>query len=417
MSPNTNHFNTILVGGGLQSGLIAAALRHAHPSHSMMMVERDSIVGGNHTWSFHLSDISESFLPVIQPLIETQWSGYSVRVGRTRRTLGIPYASISSSHFAKLVDEIVNANDRSQLLTGVSAIDIDARSVRLDDGRIFTADVVVDNRGPDSQSRTEFHGGYQKFWGFEFELDVDWPDTNPMVMDDSVDQSDGFRFLYVLPFTRRRVMIEDTRFSNSTDLDRGECLRHVQAYLQRRGAKAGRIVREEQGVLPMPIDHHHRPSVQWDRSRAIQGGYVGGWFHAATGYSFPMAAEVAQTVASVRSVTNRDLAIRDALQTLADQHSFQASFGRFLNRLLFELVRPKSRYQIFQRFYRVLSEERIARFYAHRFRRCDAARIVIGMPPTGLQPFRFVRSFRQQNDTESNAVSVNSTIPLREVSI
>jgi hypothetical protein len=56
-------------------------------------------------------------------------------------------------------------------------------------------------------------------------------------------------------------------------------------------------------------------------------------------------------------------------------------------------VTPRDRWKIFRRFYRVLSEDRIARFYAHRFTVADAARIVIGRPPSGLAPMRFARSF------------------------
>jgi len=303
------------------------------------------------------------------------------------------------------------------MLTRCTATDVGSKSIRLADDRVYTADLVIDSRGPTTQSQESFHGGYQKFWGFEFELDTDWPDTNPIVMDDAVDQSDGFRFFYVLPFTPRRVMIEDTRFSNTTDLDRGECLRRVEAYCKSRGVTVGRIIREENGVLPMPIDHRHRPEVEQDLSRAIRGGYAGGWFHAATGYSFPLAAVFAQTVASVSSSADRDGALREQLQSLAGRQSFQASFGRFLNRLLFELVRPTSRYQIFQRFYRVLSEDRISRFYSHRFRRSDAARIVIGMPPTGLRPVRFVQSFYQPNPTIKNTFSAPSSPPLGKVSV
>jgi hypothetical protein len=68
-------------------------------------------------------------------------------------------------------------------------------------------------------------------------------------------------------------------------------------------------------------------------------------------------------------------------------------FSRFLNRLLFCLVSAEDRWKIFHRFYRTLPEERIARFYAHRFTVTDAARIVIGRPPAGLAPLRFARSF------------------------
>lgn len=425
VEPDPRHFDTILVGGGLQSGLIAAGLWHADPDHSVLIIEQDATLGGNHTWSFHLSDIDESFLPAIEPLIETRWSGYSVRVGRTRRTIALPYASISSSHFASVMQAKMGEHRRSRLLVNGTATRVDARSVRLHDDRVFTADVVIDSRGPDAQSRDEFQGGFQKFWGFEFELEGDWPDTNPIIMDDAIEQTDGFRFLYVLPFTRRRVMVEDTRFSNTAELDRGECLQRVQAYFKRRGVTIGRIVREENGVLPMPIDHRHRPSVERDQDRPIRGGYAGGWFHAATGYSFPLAAAFAQTVASViprvqgtkrdLNTGDRDRALRDALGSLAERQTFQASFGRFLNRLLFKLVRPSARFQIFQRFYRVLPEDRIARFYSHRFRRSDAARIVIGMPPTGLQPIEFIRSFGTANRAMQKSVSSLSNPKIGEV--
>jgi len=61
--------------------------------------------------------------------------------------------------------------------------------------------------------------------------------------------------------------------------------------------------------------------------------------------------------------------------------------------LLFELVKPQTRYQIFRRFYRVLDEPAIARFYGHRFTPLDAFRIVVGIPPMGLRPFQFLRSY------------------------
>ncbi|KAA1258686.1 Lycopene cyclase protein [Rubripirellula obstinata] len=409
MPLNANHFDTILVGGGLQSGLIAMALRHADPNHSILLIERDSTIGGNHTWSFHLSDVEEHFLAAIDSLIETTWNQYSVRVGRTRRTLRLPYASISSTHFATVIAGILDTTSQSKLLTGCVARDVDGSSVQLEDGRTFTADLVIDSRGPGAQrvdakanqdSQNFYQGGYQKFWGFEFELNSDWPDMNPIIMDDRTGQEDGFRFFYVLPFDRRRVMIEDTRFSNTTELNRDECLGRVEAYLETRGIAAGRIIREEHGVLPMPIDHQHRPSVNPNPSRPILGGYAGGWFHAATGYSFPLAAAVAMTIAETSTSSNRRLATGQSLEKLAEDYSFQATFGRFLNRLMFELVRPESRYQIFQRFYRVLGEQQISRFYSHRFRRSDAARIVIGMPPTGLRPIRFARSFRSGGSTK-----------------
>ena len=62
--------------------------------------------------------------------------------------------------------------------------------------------------------------------------------------------------------------------------------------------------------------------------------------------------------------------------------------------MLFRMVQPNKRWQIFRRFYRVLPEKSIERFYAHRFHQLDAMRLVFGVPPQGLTPIRFFDSFR-----------------------
>ena len=80
---------------------------------------------------------------------------------------------------------------------------------------------------------------------------------------------------------------------------------------------------------------------------------------------------------------------------LSERHRLRSRYSRFWNRLLFRLVAPRHRHQIFRRFYRVLSDASIERFYSHQFTAGDAIRIVVGIPPTltGLRPQSFIRSF------------------------
>jgi len=253
-------------------------------------------------------------------------------------------------------------------------------------GERFVGRCVIDCRGR-AAKRTGYSGsGYQKFYGFEVELEQDWPSEVPLVMDAATDQSDGFRFFYTLPFTSRRVLVEDTCFSDSPVLDRDDCLAKVSDYLASLGLRDFEIAREESGVLPMPYSREGTPGA----GGRLAGGYAGGWFHAATGYSFPLAVAFAQAIAS----TGVEDA-RGSVDRLARGHRFQARFGRFLNRLLFRLVAREHRHRVFRRFYRVLDDAAVARFFAHRFYRRDAFRIVVGIPPTvlGLRPLRFFRSF------------------------
>jgi lycopene beta-cyclase len=68
----------VLVGGGLANGLIAWRL-HSLPAVELTVVEREATLGGNHTWSFHDSDISPDQRTWLQPLITAQWPRHEVR--------------------------------------------------------------------------------------------------------------------------------------------------------------------------------------------------------------------------------------------------------------------------------------------------------------------------------------------------
>ncbi|MEM8736048.1 MAG: lycopene cyclase family protein [Planctomycetota bacterium] len=419
-----DRYDCILVGGGLQSGLIALAVKHFHPHAKILMIERAPKIAGNHTWSFHPGDVPAQARVWLKHLIEFSWKDYDVRIGKTWRKVNLEYASVSSDHFASMVENIFahgaaqraqmlehvaamaiasaepnslaldveskrivsdRSTENSHLLTNTDVVTIEPTRVETKCGSIFHAPLVIDCRGP-SKDVAYSACGFQKFWGFEIELENNWPEESPAVMEGVEAQEDGFRFLYTLPFTPRRVLVEDTRFSDTPKLVRAESIDLVAAYMQRRGIGKYRIVREETGVLPMPFSNEQMPAA----TAPLSGGYAGGWFHAATGYSFPMAAAFAQAVASGPLAT-----ASDRIEALSKQHRSRAKFSRFLNRLLFRLVAPKYRHRIFQRFYRVLNEDAIERFYSHQFSSVDALRIVVGIPPTlfGLRPIRFIRSF------------------------
>ena len=418
----------IIVGGGLQGGLLTLAIKHHRPEATILLIERNREVGGNHTWSFHPKDVPAEARPWIEPLVTTRWQSYFVRFPGFERRVNLPYATISSHHFATIVTEsfrelqatgyqetsadvfhsrgsignrtssqasVNNASAdwssdqaESRLLTATDIEFIDEKSVRTQDGVTFEGKVVIDCRGSGRLGNdAACDGGFQKFFGFEIELDKDWPESDPVVMDACQDQSNGFRFIYSLPFSTRRVLVEDTQFSDDPSIDRAECLRSVEAFVRGKTDATWSIVREETGCLPMPLTKSSMPQA----NLPLQGGYAGGWFHAATGYSFPLAVRYANAVAAVEPED-----AFEAVAVLVVENQSQAKFTRLLNRLLFRLVKPSKRWSIFRRFYRVLSDETISRFYAHRFTKKDAFRIVVGRPPAGLTPLRFILSLWKQ---------------------
>ncbi len=416
-----DRYDYVLIGGGLQSGLIALALQQHQPEASVLLIERDGEIGGNHTWSFHFADIAQDSLRWFAPLVVRSWPHYDIRFGKTLRRVDLRYASISANHFKEVVgrsfcrsganENLVNPlgeraagttwptynNDRAvaivepevaprrMMLTNTEVLHVSEHELITSCGKSFLAKTVIDCRGPSVDQLGFSACGYQKFYGFEVQLKQPWPLKAPLLMDQCVDQTDGFRFNYTLPFDDRRILVEDTRFSDCPTIERQECLAQVRAYLRAHGITDFEIVREESGVLPMPLSSELQPIA----TSPLAGGYAGGWFHAATGYSVPMAVAFAEAVASVPPSRSRS-----AVAELAEQHRWRSKFARFLNLLLFRLVKPRQRHHIFRRFYRVLSDAAVSRFYSHQFTVRDAAKIVIGIPPTliGLSPLRFVQA-------------------------
>ena len=383
----------VIVGGGLQGCLLAHAYAHHRPAAGVLLVERGRDLCGNHTWSFHDTDIPEQARAWFDPLVAHRWPGYRVRFPGLSRRVGIPYATISADSLRAATLKLAGAAERRTggglvIRTGETCEIMSPTRARLGDGSQVAAATVIDCRGRAAALGPPRGAGYQSFVGHEFRVDGRWPAAEPTVMDVREDQARGFEFLYELPFGHDRVLLEYTRFGDEPVCDDARAEAFIAARLAEAGVQGTERVRTERGCLPMPYSAPARTS-----DAAVAGGYAGGWYHAATGYSMPLAVRFADLVA--RTAPER---LADRLAAATAEDSLRRGFARFLNRLLFCLVTPGDRWKIFRRFYRVLSEDRIARFYAHRFTIADAARILIGWPPSGLAPIRFVRSFLSPAD-------------------
>src|SRR3546814_19078066 len=72
-------------------------------------------------------------------------------------------------------------------------------------------------------------------------------------MDASVEQRDGYRFVYLLPFDAETLFVEDTYYSDDADLDAAAVRERIAAYAAAQGWDVAATTREESGVLPVVI--------------------------------------------------------------------------------------------------------------------------------------------------------------------
>ncbi|MES1157675.1 MAG: lycopene beta-cyclase CrtY [Haliangium ochraceum] len=375
----------LVVGGGLAGGLIALALAEAGRGAGVVLIEQDGSLGGNHTWSFHDTDLDDDQRRLVAPLVSHRWPRHMVRFPGGDRVIEAGYASIASDDFARIVMERLSAAG-VRLLLGHKVAAVGRSMVRLDDETVWRGDAVIDARGPERPTAQE-RTGYQKFVGMELVLRTDGPWTMPVVMDATVPQQDGYRFMYVLPFTPRRVLIEDTAYSANPVIDAEACESAVLAYAERHGAVVSGVVRRESGVLPLPLRSQRQAGATSRRPFPLAVGYRGGFFHPVTGYSLPAAARVAGVIAKARTADE----VGDGVARIARELRPQRRFERFLNRLMFDAMPPEARWTALERFYR-LPEDTIARFYASRNTMWDRVRLFAGRPPRGVSWRRLLRS-------------------------
>jgi lycopene beta-cyclase len=260
-------------------------------------------------------------------------------------------------------------------MLGTSISSIDLTGADLSGGERLSANIVIDGRGP-----TDFPDltlGYQKFLGQTVRLSADHGLDGPILMDATVDQKGGYRFVYVLPWDRRTVLIEDTRYTDHEGLNPADFRAGIGSYAVSQGWNIEAVLAEEQGVLPVALEGDI--DAHWRRAAgSAMSGLRAALFHPTTGYSLPDAVRLANSICKLPEIN------RVTVEQLIREHSIatwkRRGFFRLLNRMLFRAAQPDERYRVLQRFYG-LREPLMARFYAGRLTPFDKARIVSGVPP------------------------------------
>jgi lycopene beta-cyclase len=366
----------IIVGGGLAGGLAALGLAQRRPDVRFLLLEQGAGFGGNHVWSFFDSDVISADRDLIDPVKRSRWPEHEIHFPKRSRTLGIGYNSIRSEDF----DRALRARLRpEQYRTGASIAELGSGHVLLDDGERIEASGVIDARGPERMAGLDL--GWQKFVGRTYRYEQPHGRTRPVIMDAMVDQSDGYRFIYSLPFSPTTLMVEDTYYSSSPVVDRDRLGSGLDTIAGKLAGAEGTVISEETGVLPVLLGGDVDALWPERGARIARLGLRGGFFHPTTGYSLPDAVRNAALLCQQRDFTSarlHDLFHTRARTLWADRHFFQ-----LLNRMLFNAAEPDQRYAVLEHFYR-LPEPLVGRFYAAQLSAIDKLRIVSGRPPVPI---------------------------------
>ena len=364
-----------IAGGGLAGALIAWALKQTHPQLRVAVFEAGARLGGNHTWSFHETDLDAQGRRWLAPLLAHRWTGQRVAFPGFERDLSTPYGSITSERLHQVIAPALQGAVRF----GTPVEKLSADHVTLQTGEHIDARAVIDCRG--DQRSPHMQLGFQKFVGQTLRFAKPHGLTAPIIMDARVAQKDGYRFVYVLPFDPHTALIEDTRYADGAALSETALRQDIADYAAAQNWRVEETVHEEAGVLPIAlagdIDAYWRDGP----AGVARAGMRAALFHPLTGYSLPDAAALARAIAASDDLSGP--ALYALTRDFSKARWRERGFYRLLCRMLYRAAQPDQRYKVLARFYK-LPQPLIERFYAGVSPLKDRARILMGKPPVPI---------------------------------
>jgi lycopene beta-cyclase len=270
----------VILGAGCAGLSLAARLAVQAPGLKVELLEPRTEYVDDRSWCFwrpmrhDLSDI-----------VTKTWSSwrFSTVDGRESRhqVPGLAYQYIRGADFYARSRASIDSGQNVTLNLGVSAGELNrvAGGIRVDtDQGSLVAGNVIDTRPQRTAALL-----YQCFTGVEIQtsephgLDLDEVGLMTRMEADSA----GLGFVYALPLSPDRALIEWTRFS-AVPLSKAELAVGLDAALARLGLTDARVLRTEGGVLPMGRE----PRSEQELPGVFLAGNTGGGLRAASGFGF-----------------------------------------------------------------------------------------------------------------------------------
>lgn len=299
-----HHFDIILAGGGLSGLTLAIELgkRDFFQNKSILIIERDAKQHNDRTWCFWAT--KEEDLP---PVLFKSWDHCLFYGAKGERRLKIPpfrYHMVRGIDFYNwAAAEITRFPNIQRIQANITRLE-EGGTVYTDQGN-FSAEWVFNSAITNTEllpaasklypnpgfslhnspkEKTNAHTWFlQHFKGWIIETPGPSFDPNTAtLMDFRIDQKSDTRFVYVLPFSETKALVEYTVFSPAlcTAAEyQAELQHYVQHFLK---IPEYNIVEEEFGVIPM-TDFGFSPAQQ---GKIIHIGTAAGFVKGSSGYAF-----------------------------------------------------------------------------------------------------------------------------------
>lgn len=366
-----NPFNYIFTGGGASALILAYRMIHDlfFNDKSILMIESSEKNTNDRTWCFWEKGKGEW-----DDILEKSWDKVSFKSNVYSENLSIAPYSYKMIRSSRLYRTVLDQLRERKNITILSDQVIDIKQDKLGatvhtlNGTYQTEKVI--NSIPFDQrykSQQKFPLLQQHFLGWFIETkEACFDDSQPILMDFTVAQKDHTRFMYILPESPYRALLEYTLFSK-TLLTNEEYETEIKNYLTKKGITNYTITEKEQGVIPMTAYQFWKHNSE----HLINIGTAGGWSKASTGYTF-------------MNITKRTKDLTEFLKTEKSFKKFHKTKKFwFYDLLLLDVLSKYNHFgaQIFGLLFKRNSIQQIFKFLDEETNFREDIKIMIGMPP------------------------------------
>jgi lycopene beta-cyclase len=367
-----NSYDYIIAGGGLAGLSLAFYLnRSSLKNKKILLIDRDAKTANDHTWCFWQKEKS-AFEEIVFHRWKTLWFHGTGNFSELLNFGEYEYKMIRAVDFYAFIRKELSCNPNiSFLQSEIQSMHIETAFVKTANGEFLAKEYVFDSLTRKDYDNPKYQNLWQHFVGWKIETDenVFTPDQATL-FDFRVEQKGECRFIYILPFSPNKALLEYTVFSDNL-LEKNEYEFYLKDYISRvLKTENYKVIEIESGVIPMSDEPH----IQMPSPKIIRIGTTGGYVKPSTGYSF------ARTQRYLQKLVANLEAQHSALGT---RHSF---WKMYLDSVLLNVLRTKkhSAADVFTQLFKRNETEQVLKFLDEETNLSEDLRIMRSVP---LAPF------------------------------
>jgi lycopene beta-cyclase len=290
---NPNIYQYIIAGGGMAGLSLAFYLNQSVlRDKKILIIDREQKNVNDHTWCFWETKESP-----FEEIVFRKWKGVwfhgTENFSQFLDLQDYTYKMIRGIDFYEHIIKLLKQNPNVTFLqANIEKIEIENKEtiVKTDQGNFIAEEMIFDSSFRSEYNNPKQHNMLQHFKGWVIETEKPAFKTNePTLFDFRIEQKDELRFVYVLPYSETKALIEFTIFSDNLIMQE-EYEFYLKKYIEET-IKVGdyhikadeyQISETEFGVIPMSDEKHEISPMP----KVIRIGTSGGYVKASTGYTF-----------------------------------------------------------------------------------------------------------------------------------